>query len=493
MHSVLGRNIPSERSMSASLTKHLYMCGRLVDTGAYASVVNPATEAKVGAVSVAGEEETEAALDGAAAAFGSWGAAPVAERVGWMHRLREAVMRHEEHLRYCVHLELGKPWAATFEDFEALVNSLEYYADEIQKIQPEPLADRDGTHAHTLFREPAGVVGAFLAWNFPLLNLAFKLGPAMAAGCPIVIKPSIKTPLSAYAVGELCHEIDLPPGVVNILAGDNQAVGDTICGSTIPAMLTLIGSTGTGKHIIGAGSTSIKRYSMELGGNAPALVFADADMDLAADIICAVKFGNSGQICVAPNRVLVEESVAAEFEKKVIDRANAVKVGFDRSGDIDMGPLVDGGAWKRVHGLVNEAVGRGARLVAGGGRPPGNERGHYYAPTVLADVTPSMALYNEEIFGPVVSLMTFGNEADAIDTANATDTGLSSFVFTSDADRADRCARALRFGEVQINGVKYHISLPHCGIKQSGVGVDCSYLALDDYLVPKRVTRALTG
>lgn len=478
--------------MPASLTKHLYMCGRLVDTGAYASVVNPATEATVGAIAVAGQDETEAALDGAAEAFDSWGAAPVLERVGWMRRLREAVVTHEDHLRNCVHLELGKPWAATFEDFEALVNSLKYYADEILNIQPEPLKDRDGTHAHTLFREPAGVVGAFLAWNFPLLNLAFKLGPAMAAGCPIVIKPSLKTPLSAYAVGELCHQIDLPPGVVNIVAGDDQAIGDTISGSTIPAMLTLIGSSRTGKHVIRAGSTSIKRYSMELGGNAPALVFADADIDLAADIICAVKFGNSGQICIAPNRVLVEDSVAAEFEGKVIDRANAVKVGFDRDGDIDMGPLVDDGAWKRIDNLVNTAVENGARLLAGGGRPPGIEGGHYYAPTVLADVTPSMALFNEEVFGPIVSLTTFENEADAIDTANATDTGLSSFVFTSNEDRADRCAMALRFGEVQINGVKYHISLPHCGIKQSGVGVDCSHLALDDYLVPKRVTRALT-
>ncbi len=479
--------------MPASLTKHLYMCGRLVDTGAYARVVNPATEEIVGEVAVAREKETEAALAGAAEAFDSWGALRVAERVGWMRKLRAAAIEREEHLRHCVHLEMGKPWGATFEDFEALVNSLEYYAEEIRRIRPEPLADQDGTHAHTLFREPAGVVGAFLAWNFPLLNLAFKLGPAMATGCPIIIKPSIKTPLSAYAVGELCHEIGLPSGAVSMVAGDDRLVGDTISRSKIPAMLTLIGSSRTGKHVIRTGSTSIKRYSMELGGNAPALVFADADIDLAADVICAVKFGNSGQICVAPNRVLVEDSVAAQFEKKVTDRANAVQVGFDRSGDIDMGPLVDGVAWERVDNLVKEAVGLGARLLAGGGRPPGISAGHYYAPTVLADVTPSMSLFKEEIFGPVVSLTTFEDEADAIRTANDTEAGLSSFVFTSDAERADRCARALRFGEVQVNGVKYHISLPHCGMKQSGVGVDCSNLALDDYLVPKRVTRALTG
>ena len=478
--------------MPATLQKHFYINGRLSTGGEFADVVNPANGKVTGAVEIATVADADAALEAANTSFDGWAGLPVAERAEWMRRLRAAVIANEEHLRECVHLEMGKPWAGTYEDYEALVNSLEFYADEIEKLQPEPLADFDGTHGHTLYREPAGVVGAFLAWNFPLLNLAFKLGPAMAAGCPIVLKPSLKTPLSAYAVGELCADIGLPPGVVNIIAGDDAQIGDAISRSTIPAMLTLIGSSQTGMHIIRTGATSVKRYSMELGGNAPVLVFADADLDLAADIVCGVKYANTGQVCVAPNRVFVESSVSDEFTAKVVERATAVRVGFDRDADIDMGPLVDGAAWQRIDNLVKSAVADGAELLAGGGRPEGLDEGHFYAPTVLGGVTPAMRLYEEEIFGPVVSLMTFDDEDDVLDAANATDAGLSSFIFTRDAEKADRCAAALRFGEVQVNGIRYHISLPHCGIKQSGVGVDCSYLALDDYLVPKRVTRAFT-
>ncbi|WP_155759361.1 aldehyde dehydrogenase family protein, partial [Vibrio cyclitrophicus] len=200
---------------------------------------------------------------------------------------------------------------------------------------------------HELRREPLGVAAAFLAWNFPLLNLAYKIGPAMAAGCPIVIKPSVKTPLSAYAVGELCAQIGLPAGVVNIISGPDHKVGDAISSSTIPALLTLIGSTNVGKHVIGTGATSIKRYSMELGGNAPAIVFADADLNTAADVISGVKFSNAGQICVTPNRVFVDETIVAQFIDMLLIKASNVKVGFDKNADIDMGPLMDEASWIR--------------------------------------------------------------------------------------------------------------------------------------------------
>jgi len=408
-----------------------------------------------------------------------------------MLKLREAVIAHEQHLRECVHLEMAKPWAATQDDFDMLVSSLQFYAEEISRAKPEALGDREGTHTHRLMREPIGVAAAFLAWNFPLLNLAYKLGPAMAAGCPIVIKPSMKTPLSAYAVGELCAEIGLPAGVVNIVCGNDHEIGDAISASTIPALLTLIGSTRTGVHLMRNGATSIKRYSMELGGNAPVLVFADADLDLAADTVCALKFANSGQICVTPNRVFVEAAVADAFACKVVERAQAVRVGFDKTSAIDMGPVIDGSAWERIDGLVKDAMQNGAQLLTGGRRPEGFETGHFYAPTVLSGVDASMKIYREEIFGPVVSLMSFTDEASVLEDANDTEAGLSAYVFSSDLARAERCAAKLRFGEIQINGVKYGIDLPHCGLKQSGIGVDCSYLALDDYLSPKRVSRAL--
>ena len=472
-----------------SFDKKMYIGGALVGE-ATAKVVSPATEETVARVAFGGRDSAEQALQAAAAAFPDWAASSIAERAEWMSKLRAAVIEHEEHLRLCVHLENGKTWAQTEEDYISLVNSLSFYAEEISRLRPENLVDRDGSHSHMLVWEPVGVVAAFLAWNFPLLNLAFKIGPAMAAGCPIVIKPSFKTPLSAYAVGELCHSIGLPPGVVNIVCGDDAEVGDTLSSSTIPAMLTLIGSARTGRRIMEKGASSIKRFSMELGGNAPLLVFNDADLNLAANIICALKFGCAGQICVTPNRVLVQKDVFAALKEKIVERTKNTKVGFGRDGDFDMGPMIDGDAWKRVDALVQDAVAAGASLVCGGGRPEGLERGHYYAPTVLDNVAPDMAISREEIFGPIICLTAFEDEDQALRLANDTNTGLTAYVFTRDMERGRRFASALRFGEIQINGVKYGIDLPHGGFKQSGVGVDCSHLALHDYLAPKRISQA---
>ena len=473
------------------LSKSFYINGELSESGNTITVVNPATEEPVANIAQASKSDALHALSSASIAFPAWSSTPVEERAAWMHKLRDEVVANEDHLRNCVHLEMGKPWAATKDDYQMLVDSLEYYARLIKDLEPEALHDNEGTHNHTLYREPIGVVGAFLAWNFPLLNLAYKIGPAMAAGCPIIIKPSSLTPISAYAVGELCAKIGLPAGVVNILAGDNKEVGDTISASTIPAMLTLIGSTPVGMHIMRMGATSIKRYSMELGGNAPALVFPDADLDVAADTICGLKFGNSGQICVTPNRVMAHEDILEPLTEKILLRTKAVKVGFDKTSDIDMGPVMDKRSWVRIDGLVQDAVKDGAKLLAGGGRPEHINKGHYYAPTVLGSVTPDMRVSKEEIFGPVIGIQTFNNNAEALSKANDTDAGLTAYVFTQDENLAEEFARKLQFGEVQINGVKYAIHLPHCGVKQSGIGADCSPIALEEYLAPKRVSRAL--
>ncbi|GLO72549.1 NAD-dependent succinate-semialdehyde dehydrogenase [Phaeobacter inhibens] len=470
----------------------MYIDGALTGGTRTQEVFNPATETLVGTVATAGLDDAERALQSAKAALPGWAATTISERQDWMGKLRDEVIANEDWLRSCVHHEMGKPWAQTEEDWDRLVASLEYYAEEIARLHDYSLADRAGTHTHRMVYEPAGVAVAFLAWNFPLLNLAFKIGPAMAAGCPIIIRPSDATPISAYAVGALCAQIGLPKGVVQILATESYAVADALTASTIPQVITLIGSTKTGQHIMRTGATSIKRYSMELGGNAPVLVFEDADLDLAADIVTGVKFSNAGQICVSPNRVFVAEAVRDAFTQKVVARAKAAKVGFDKDTDITTGPVIDARAWMRLKGLVDDAVTNGATLLTGGDRPAGLNAGHYLAPTVLTEVTEKMDVYREETFGPIVSLVPFEEESDLLRMANdCEEGGLTAYIFTRDLARAEQYAAHLRYGEIQINGVKYDIDLPHGGIGQSGIGHDCSTLALHDYLVQKRITRAL--
>ncbi|EYT56599.1 aldehyde dehydrogenase [Leucobacter sp. UCD-THU] len=476
-----------------SNVKHMYIGGELVESGETHDVISPATGKVVGTIAWGGEKETLAALDAAKAALDFWPATPVEERISWMLKLRDEVVAHADQLRTAVANEAGKPWEETAEDVDGVIDSLTYYAEEIRGfLTPTELPDLDGSYRNEMIYEPVGVVGAFLAWNFPLLNLGYKLGPAMAAGCPIVIKPSSKTPLSAYLVGELCEKIGLPAGIVNIISGDNAAVGDTLSRSTIPSMLTLIGSGNVARRIMELGSSSIKRYSMELGGNAPALVFNDADLDLAVDIVAGLKFKNAGQICVTPNRVFVHTDIADTFTDMVVQRAETVRIGFGPEGTVDMGPLIEGSALNRIKGLVDDAVAKGATVLTGGGRAESENGGTYFQPTVLRDVTPDMRIYREEIFGPVVSILTFEDEQEALSQANDTDAGLSSFIFTPDADRIDRVSRGLRFGEVQVNGVKYGMDMPHGGIKQSGLGHDGSRYALHDYLALKRVSYGIT-
>ena len=471
----------------------MYLGGALVGGQGGIAVENPATEERIATVAAAGAEDVHRALECARDAFPVWSATSIAERQDWMGRLRAEVIANEEHLRLCIHHELGKPWGATQEDFDSLKNSLEFYAVEIARLADYSLPDRAATHNHRMVHEAAGVAVAFLAWNFPLLNLAFKIGPAMAAGCPLIIRPSSETPISAYAVGELCHNIGLPAGAVQIIATADYAAADALSASPIPALLTLIGSTATGRHIMRTGATSIKKHSMELGGNAPVLVFADADVELAADVVCAVKFSNAGQICIAPNRVFVHRDILADFTDKAVARAQAAKVGWDRNADITTGPLVNGKAWERVKGLLQRAVADGAQLLTGGERPEGLNRGHYLAPAVLTNVRDDMDVYREEIFAPIVSIVPFDNEDGLLlERANdCGDGGLTAYIFTGDLSKAESWATRLRYGEVQINGVKYDIDLPHGGIGQSGIGHDCSHLALQDYLVLKRITRAL--
>ena len=468
----------------------MYIDGKLIESSCKYSAINPATDEVIQEISVANKETAELSLIAAKNAEQTWGKTTIAERVKWMAKLRDAIIKNQDALRMAVHQETGKSWACTEEDYQSLIDSLAFYAEEIKRYTPPNITDTEGKFKHQLRHLPIGVVVAYLSWNFPLLNLGFKLGPAMASGCPIILKPSIKAPLSAYLVGQICHEIGLPKGAVNIFAGNDREVGNYLSSSKIPQMLTLIGSISTGIKVMQAGATSIKRYSMELGGNTPFIVCEDADLDLAADVLCALKYNNSGQICVAPNRVMVAKSVQEAFLNKVTERADRVAVGYDIDSDFVMGPVIDKWERDRIHGLVEDALAAGATLVRGG-KFDRDQVGAFYPPTVLTDITPEMKIYQEEIFGPVISMISIEDNQDVIAMANATDTGLASYIFSRDTGKAQRMADQLEFGEVQINGVKYGIDLPHVGIKQSGIGCDCSKFALDDYLYLARVTEAV--
>lgn len=476
--------------------KKLYLDGQLVDAtnGEKIDVICPATGEAIAQVAKASKEDAEKALVAAQKGFKYWSKLSLTERTEWMQKLRSAVLEKEHELRTAMVHEMGKTYAGAYEDVEALINALDWYPNAMKNLREEQIPDYENTHTHKMISKPAGVAVAYLAWNFPLLNVGFKLGPALAAGCSIIIKPSTISPLSTYMIGEILADINFPAGVVNIIAGSSSEVATPMTTSTIPAVLTMIGSTATGKRIIADSTTSIKKLGMELGGNAPFIVFEDADFNKALDLAIGLKFGNSGQICVAANRILVHKNIYDKFLAAYIKRASELSIGFGtkENPDVFMGPVAGLADRDRMFDLLEDAVSKGAKLEYGGKIPEGfPEKGYWIEPTIVSGITPEMDLFRKETFGPVAGIMSFETDDEVLALANDTEYGLASYIFTNNHQRIERFTEELEFGEIQINGVKYSIYLPHGGIKNSGIGHDCSHLALDDYLVKKRVSTAL--
>ena len=470
--------------------KKLYIDGELVNAQEdnTREVICPGTGQAVGTVAWAGRADAERALEAAQAGFKKWSKMSIHARNQWIAKLRTALQERESELREAVMYEMGKTYAQAGEDYESLINALEWYPQEMLHRRDEIIPDPDGTHAHQVVAEPAGVAVAYLAWNFPLLNLSFKIGPALAAGCSLIVKPSEKSPLSAYVVGEALASINFPKGVVNILAGSNDEVAPTLSGSPIPRVITMIGSSASGRTAIQQAATSIKHFSMELGGNAPAIVCEDADLNRALTDLSALKFGNCGQICVAPNRIFVHQSIYREFVDRFVEKASQQVVGFGRDNNVDMGPLIDERAQRRMKQLVQTTLDEGAKLECGGKIPEDKKEGFFFEPTVFSDVRPEMTIFREEIFGPLASIIPFDDDEEALAMANDSTVGLSSYVYSNNINRVNFFSAGLEVGEVHVNGFKYAIYLPHGGVKESGLGHDCSHLALDDYLSKKRVT-----
>ena len=471
----------------------LYIGGRSVDSinQQRQSIICPATEEKIADIAWAGEADALMALEAAQKGFQYWSGLSLAERTEWMTKLRTAVLEKEDLLRKAMVYEMGKTYDSAWEDIEAVINGLEWYPNAMKHLRDEQIPDYENTHRHKMVHQAAGVAVAYLAWNFPMLNVGFKVGPALAAGCSLIIKPSEVSPVSAYIFGQILQEIDFPAGVINILCGPPAAIGKTLSQSPIPRVVTMIGSTATGKQVIKDSATSIKKLSMELGGNAPFIVFDDADMETALNLAIGLKFGNCGQICVAANRFFIQDTIYDKFVEAYVKRAKALKLGFGPDEKPDMGPLATKAAQEKMPTLIIDAIEKGAVLKTGGNIPEGFDKGYWFEPTVLTDVTPDMRVYKEETFGPIAAIVKFSTEDEVLAMANDTDHGLASYLFTNNHQRIEKFSKGLEFGEIQINGVKYSIYLPHGGIKDSGIGHDCSYLALNDYLVKKRVTYTL--
>lgn len=473
--------------------KKLYLDGQLVESASGRSydVICPGDEKVIAQIAWADAEDTHLALTSAQKGFEVWSKMPLQVRIGWIEKLRTKLLENRDLLRESIMFEMGKVWEGTDEDLTSITDSLQFYSAEIQKKTDVFIEDKAGSHTHRIVHQPLGVVVAFLAYNFPLLNLGFKLGPALAAGCSIIIKPSEFSPLSAYLIGEICASIGFPAGVINIICGDVSNVGIPLCESKIPRLITMIGSTETAQKLITQSSkTSIKRFSMECGGNAPFIVFEDADLDLAVEHGAALKIGNTGQICVAPNRYFIQEAVIDTFITKMVERFQSVKVGFGKSNKPDMGPLTNKKSVEKVYNIVKEAIHQGGELIYGG--QPIDRPGFYFQPTVIRLNHKVAEILQQEIFGPVAIIVPFSTHQEALELANNTDAGLASYVYSNNEAMLQFFTEYLAFGEVHLNGLKFDIYLPHGGIKNSGIGVDCSTYALDDYLIRKRVTKALT-
>ncbi len=472
----------------------MYIGGKLVDSVEKKTmqVISPATGKSHAELATACVEDTQRALDAAQKGFEVWSKLTLAERTEWMAKLREAVIARKDELHYAVMYEMGKTWESADEDICMIIDALEYYPAEMASRRGSTITDINGTHTHTIVDEPRGVVGAILAWNFPMLNVAYKVAPALAAGCSIVIRPSMDSPLSAYIFGEICAEVGLPAGVVNIITGSSRYTSIPMSESTIPRVLTMIGSTATGCKLIAQSATSIKKLGLELGGNAPALIFDDCDLDRAVAVMSGLKYNNSGQVCVTPNRIFVQAGIYDEFMAQFKQKVAAIKVGFGRDMGIMMGPVINDSARQRLLGVIEDAVSKGATLTMGGDIPEGMAEGTCYLnPTILENVTPDMRCFKEEIFGPIAPIIRFESEEDLDPMVNLPDSGLASYLFTNNLARVNKYSAFIQSGEVQVNGVRYAINLPHGGVGNSGLGHDCSHLALEDYLHVKRISIAI--
>ncbi|WP_109483956.1 NAD-dependent succinate-semialdehyde dehydrogenase [Paraburkholderia sp. C35] len=448
-------------------------------------VTNPATGEVITQVADSTAADARAATDAAARAFPAWRDALPKDRAAVLHRWHALMVENADALGELISLEQGKPLAEGRGEVMYGASYVAWFADEATRIYGDIIPQQQRGKRMSAVKEPIGIVAAITPWNFPLAMIARKIAPALAAGCTVVGKPAEDTPLTALALVMLAHEAGVPPGVLNLISSSREnavgAVADWLADSRV-RKITFTGSTPVGKYLARESAGTLKKLSLELGGNAPFIVFDDADLDAAVTGLLAAKFRNGGQTCVCPNRVYVQSGVYERFGDLLATRVAALKVAPATDPAAQIGPMINSRAIDKIARHVDDAVSRGARVLTGGKRL--SELGPtYYAPTVLADATPEMQLSCEETFGPVVPLFRFDDEAEAIQAANDTPFGLASYFYSQNVRRIDRVARQLEAGIVGINeGALASEAAPFGGVKESGYGREGSKYGLDDYL-----------
>ncbi len=454
-------------------------------TGATFAVTNPATGELLAEVPDMDAEDTQKAIHAAHAAWAAWREKPCKQKAALLRRWFDLVMAAQEDLARLMTAEQGKPLAEARGEVAYGASYIEWFAEEAKRIYGDTIPAATGDKRLVVIKQPVGVVGAITPWNFPNAMIARKIAPALAAGCPVVAKPAEDTPLSSLALAELAERAGIPAGLINIVTssrGNAAAVGGALTGSDKVRKISFTGSTAVGKILMKQAAESVKKVSMELGGNAPFVVFDDADLDAAIDGVIASKYRNTGQTCVCANRIIVQSGVYEEFLEKLAARVSQFKVGNGLEvDDAVQGPLINAAAVEKVERHVKDAVEKGARVVLGG-KP--HALGHtFYEPTILADVTTDMCVTYEETFGPVAPIYKFDTEEQAVTLANDTEFGLAAYFYSRDIGRVWRVAEALEVGIVGINeGIISSEMAPFGGIKQSGQGREGSKYGLDDYL-----------
>jgi succinate-semialdehyde dehydrogenase/glutarate-semialdehyde dehydrogenase len=462
--------------------RRAFIGGEWVDaaSGATRQVMNPATREPLGTVPEMGAEETRRAIEAAAKAFPAWAAQTAKERAAVLRRWYELLMANQEDLATLMTAEQGKPFAEAKGEIAYAASFIEWFAEEGKRLYGDVIPGHQRDKRILVLRQPVGVVAAITPWNFPMAMITRKAGPALAAGCTFVCKPASQTPYSALAAAALAERAGVPPGVLNIVTGDAAAIGGEMTGNATVRKVTFTGSTSVGKKLMAQCAGTVKKLSLELGGNAPFIVFDDADLDAAVAGAIASKYRNTGQTCVCANRLLVQSGVYETFTKKLVQAVAQLRVGDGLKGPTDQGPLIDTKALAKVEEHLKDALGKGARIVHGGRRHALG--GTFFEPTVLTEVTADMLVAREETFGPVAPLFRFASESEAIHMANDTEFGLAAYYYTRDLARSWRVAEALEYGIVGLNtGIISTEVAPFGGVKESGSGREGSKYGILDY------------